>query len=132
MDMLEVLCCVDVLMVLVYDEYGYFEGIVIFVDLLLLIVGDFVLDWYEDEDFLVVECEDGSLLVFGWWVVDLFVDCIGLILFEDCDYVMVVGLVLGEFKWLLSMGDYFDFGGYWFEIVDMDGCKIDKLLIVEV
>jgi putative hemolysin len=132
MDTLEALRRADVPMALVHDEYGHLEGIVTPADLLSSIAGDFVSDRHEDEDPPVVERDDGSLLVSGWWAADLLADRIGLTLSEDRDYATVAGLALAELKRLPSTGDHFDFGGYRFEIVDMDGRKIDKLLIAEV
>ena len=44
-------------------------------------------------------------------------------------YATVAGLALAEFKRLPSVGDHFALGGYKFEIMDMDGRKIDKLLV---
>jgi putative hemolysin len=131
MDTLEALRRADVPMALVHDEYGHLEGIVTPADLLSSIAGDFVSDRNEDEDPPVVEREDGSLLVSGWWAADLLADRIGLTLPEDRDYATVAGLALAELRRLPSTGDHFEFGGHRFEIVDMDGRKIDKLLIAE-
>jgi putative hemolysin len=131
MDTLEALRRADVPMALVHDEYGHLEGIVTPADLLSSIAGDFVSDQEEGDDPPVVEREDGSLLVSGWWAADLLADRIGLTLPEDRDYATVAGLALAELKRLPSTGDHFDFGGHRFEIVDMDGRKIDKLLVAE-
>ena len=129
MDTLAALRRADVPMALVHDEYGHLEGIVTPADLLSSIAGDFVSDQDEGDDPPVVEREDGSLLVSGWWAADLLAERIGLTLSEDRDYATVAGLALAKLKRLPSTGDYFDFGGYRFEIVDMDGRKIDKLLV---
>ena len=129
MDTLAALRRADVPMALVHDEYGHLEGIVTPADLLSSIAGDFVSDQDEGDDPPVFEREDGSLLVSGWWAADLLAERIGLTLPEDRDYATVAGLALAELKRLPSVGDHFDFGGYRFEIVDMDGRKIDKLLV---
>lgn len=129
MDTLEALRRADVPMALVHDEYGHLEGIVTPADLLSSIAGDFVSDQDEGDDPPVFEREDGSLLVSGWWAADLLAERIGLSLPEDRDYATVAGLALAELKRLPKVGDHFDFGGYRFEIVDMDGRKIDKLLV---
>ncbi len=129
MDALEALRAADVPMALVHDEYGHLEGIVTPADLLSSIAGEFVSDRHEDDDPAVFEREDGSLLVSGWWAADLLAERIGLTLPEDRDYATVAGLALAELKRLPATGDHFDFGGYRFEIVDMDGRKIDKLLV---
>ena len=129
MDTLEALRRADVPMALVHDEYGHLEGIVTPADLLSSIAGDFVSDQDEGADPPVFEREDGSLLVSGWWAADLLAERIGLTLPEDRDYATVAGLALAELKRLPGVGDHFDFGGYRFEIMDMDGRKIDKLLV---
>ena len=129
MDTLEALRRADVPMALVHDEYGHLEGIVTPADLLSSIAGDFVSDQDEGADPPVFEREDGSLLVSGWWAADLLAERIGLTLPEDRDYATVAGLALAELKRLPGVGDHFDSGGYRFEIVDMDGRKIDKLLV---
>ena len=131
MNALETLRAAEVPMALVHDEYGHLEGIVTPADLLSAIAGDFRSDQHEDDEPPVVEREDGSLLVSGWWAADLLAERLGLSLPEDRDYATVAGLALAEMKRLPQVGDWFDFGGFRFEIVDMDGRKIDKLLVGE-
>ncbi|MES2288736.1 MAG: hemolysin family protein [Pseudomonadota bacterium] len=132
MDVLEALRRADVPMALVHDEYGHLEGIVTPADLLSSIAGEFVSDQDEGDDPPVFEREDGSLLVSGWWAADLLAEKIGLTLPEDRDYATVAGLALAELKRIPAVGDHFDFGGYRFEIVDIDGRKIDKLLVASL
>ncbi len=129
MDALEALRRAEVPVALVHDEYGHLEGIVTPADLLSAIAGEFLSDQDDDSDPPCFEREDGSLLVSGWWAADLFAERIGLTLPDDRDYATVAGLALAEMKRLPGVGDHFDFGGYRFEIVDMDGRKIDKLLV---
>ena len=132
MDALEALRLADVPMAMVHDEYGHLEGIVTPADLLAAIAGDFASDHDIDTDPPLVERDDGSLLVSGWLPADTLAEKIGLTLPEDRDYATVAGLALAEFKRLPSVGDHFALGGYRFEIVDLDGRKIDKLLVAEV
>ncbi|MGE4321719.1 MAG: hemolysin family protein [Sphingobium sp.] len=131
MDVLEVLRRAEVPMVMVHDEYGHFEGIVTPADLLSAIAGHFASDRdaYEEPD--IVEREDGSLLVSGQMPVDLLAERIGITLSEDRDYATVAGHALWLLKRLPEVGDHIDDQGWRFEIVDMDGRKIDKLLIAE-
>ena len=129
MDALEALRRADVPMALVHDEYGHLEGIVTPADLLAAIAGEFASDHDVDSDPPLVEREDGSLLVSGWLPADTLAERIGLTLPEDRDYATVAGLALAEFKRLPSVGDHFALSGYRFEIVDMDGRKIDKVLV---
>ncbi|MCP1468392.1 putative hemolysin [Sphingobium sp. OAS761] len=129
MDALEVLRRADVPMVMVHDEYGHFEGIVTPADLLSAIAGHFASDRdvYDEPD--LVEREDGSLLVSGQMPIDQLADRIGLTLPEDRDYATVAGHALWLMKRLPEVGDHADDQGWRFEVVDMDGRKIDKLLV---
>jgi putative hemolysin len=131
MDALEALRRADVPMALVHDEYGHLEGIVTPADLLAAIAGDFASDHDIDTDPPLVERDDGSLLVSGWLPADTLAEKIGLTLPEDRDYATVAGLALAEMKRLPNVGDHFTLSGYRFDIVDMDGRKIDKLLVAE-
>ncbi len=132
MDALEALRRADVPMAMVHDEYGHLEGIVTPADLLAAIAGDFASDHDIDTDPPLVERDDGSLLVSGWLPADTLAEKIGITLPDDRDYATVAGLALAEFKRLPSVGDHFALGGYRFDIVDMDGRKIDKLLVAEL
>ncbi|RJG54912.1 HlyC/CorC family transporter [Sphingobium terrigena] len=131
MDALEVLRRSDVPMVMVHDEYGHFEGIVTPADLLSAIAGHFASDRdaYDEPD--MVEREDGSLLVSGQMPIDQLAERIGIDLSEDRDYATVAGHALWLLKRLPEVGDYVDDQGFRFEIVDMDGRKIDKVLVAE-
>ncbi|HKT76481.1 MAG TPA: hemolysin family protein [Sphingobium sp.] len=129
MDALEVLRRADVPMVMVHDEYGHFEGIATPADLLSAIAGDFASDRDLDEEPDLVERDDGSLLVSGQMPVDLLADRIGIDLPDDRDYATVAGHALWLLKRLPEVGDYVDDQGWRFEVVDMDGRKIDKLLV---
>lgn len=132
MDALEVLRRSDVPMVMVHDEYGHFEGIVTPADLLSAIAGHFASDRdaYDEPD--MVEREDGSLLVSGQMPIDQLADRIDISLSEDRDYATVAGHALWLMRRLPEVGDYVEDQGWRFEIVDMDGRKIDKLLIAAV
>jgi putative hemolysin len=116
-------------MVMVHDEYGHFEGIVTPSDLLSAIAGTFAsdADLYDEPD--LVEREDGSLLVSGQMPMDQLAEKIGLSLEEERDYATVAGHVLWRLKHLPELGESFDDQGWIFEVVDMDGRKIDKLLV---
>lgn len=112
---------------LVYDEYGHFEGIITSGDVLEAITGAFQ-DEEDDEPAYVVR-EDGSFLVAGWMPIDEFTDKIGTPLDRDADYDTVAGLVLDTLNHLPDVGETFELGQWKFEIVDLDGRRIDKLLV---
>ncbi|MDV5824643.1 hemolysin family protein [Sphingobium naphthae] len=129
MDALEVLRRSDVPMVMVHDEYGHFEGIVTPADLLSAIAGHFASDRDATDEPDLVEREDGSLLVSGQMPIDQLADRIDITLSEDRDYATVAGHALWLMRRLPEVGDFVDDQGWRFEIVDMDGRKIDKLLV---
>ena len=62
----------------------------------------------------------------------LLCDRLGVTLPEDRDYATVAGFALSVLKHIPDVGERFSFGGWRFEIVDMDGRKIDKLLASEI
>ncbi|WP_296721175.1 hemolysin family protein [Erythrobacter sp.] len=129
MDALRVLQSAEVAMALVHDEYGHFEGIVTPVDLLTAIVGTFASDQDEGDLPQVVEREDGSLLVAGSLSADALADRLGLDYGENREFGTAAGYVLSVLKKLPAEGEYFTDQGWRFEVVDMDGRRIDKLLV---
>jgi putative hemolysin len=117
-------------MVLVYDEYGHFEGIITPMDVLQAITGDFLEDGEAEPK--VVTRQDGSLLVAGWMPVDEFADVLGLRLEPDRDYQTVAGMVLDRMGRLPQVGESLEEGGWRIEVVDLDGRRIDKVLVMRV
>lgn len=132
MDALEMLRKADVPMIMVHDEYGHFEGIVTPADLLSAIAGEFASDFDLYDEPMLVEREDGSLLVSGQMAIDSLADRLDLPLPEDRDYATVAGYALWTFRHLPAVGEYFEEKGWRFEIADLDGRKIDKLLLTPV
>jgi putative hemolysin len=131
MDALTTLREADVPMAFVHDEYGHLEGIVTPADLLAAIAGDFVSDQDGDTDPPIFEREDGSWLLSGSLSADALADRLCIPLPEDRDYATTAGFALSVLKHLPKVGEVFTHGGWRFEIVDMDGRKIDKLLASE-
>ena len=119
----------EVPMALIHDEYGHFEGIVTPADLLAAIGGAFASDADPDEAPDVVARDDGSLLVAGTMPADVLAERLGIDLPEDRDYATVAGLALSVLKRLPAEGEHFVEQGWTFEIVDLDGRRIDKLLV---
>ena len=116
--------------VMVIDEYGSVEGMVTAADILTAIVGN--LGGEADEEVSeIVRRADGSWLIDADLGVDLVaekIDCKGL---DDPerDYETLAGFVLSVTKAIPSTGDVVDWRGWRFEIVDMDGRRIDKVLV---
>ncbi|WP_085810030.1 hemolysin family protein [Sphingomonas sp. TZW2008] len=129
MDALDALRRADVPMALIHDEYGHFEGIVTPANLLAAIAGEFASDSDPGDAPNVVERDDGSLLVAGTMAADALADRLGIDLPEDRDYATVAGLALAVFRHLPGEGESFVEQGWKFEVVDLDGRRIDKLLV---
>ncbi|MFT7449071.1 MAG: putative hemolysin [Glaciecola sp.] len=117
-------------MVLVYDEYGHFEGIVTPMDVLEAITGDFP-DSETDEPKVVTRA-DGSYLVAGWMPVDEFADLLSLELDDDRDYETAAGFVLEKVGRLPAVAERLDLQKWSIEVIDLDGRRIDKLLVTRV
>lgn len=131
MDALDVLRSAEVPVAFVHDEYGHFDGLLTPADLLRALAGTFASDQDEDQDPPLVEREDGSYLISGSLAADVLGDCLGFSLPAERDYASAAGFALSVLKHLPETGERFDFGGWQFEVVDMDGRKIDKLLATQ-
>ena len=129
MDALRILQGADVAMAMVHDEYGHLEGVVTPADLLTAIAGDFASYQDEGADPMIVVREDGSLLVSGALPADALAARLEIELPDDRDYATAAGFVLSVIKRLPGEGEHFHEQGWRFEVVDMDGRKIDKLLV---
>lgn len=129
MDALKVLQQADLSMALVHDEYGHFEGLVTPADLLSAMAGDFASHHDEGDDPMLTEREDGSYLVSGAMAADKLADLLDIELDEDRDYATAAGRVLAVLRRLPEEGEVFEDSGWRFEVVDMDGRRIDKLLV---
>lgn len=128
MDALGVLRSADVPLALVHDEYGHFDGIVTPGSILAALAGAFRHDVEEGEEPDLVEREDGSWLISGAASADVLADRLGLNMPNDRDYSTVAGFALSVLKHLPETGETFTHDSWKFEVVDMDGRKIDKLL----
>ena len=115
---------------LVHDEYGDFEGVVTASDILQAIVGG--LPSERDEEPPIVERPDGSLLVSGTAPVDEVADRLHLPLPADRSFHTIAGLVLAELGHIPDVCETVDIGGWRLEVIDLDGHRIDKLLITRI
>ncbi|HSG35772.1 MAG TPA: hemolysin family protein, partial [Sphingomonadaceae bacterium] len=129
MDALRMLQQSEIAMAMVHDEYGHLEGVVTSADLLEAIAGSFASHQDEGEGPLLVERHDGSLLVSGAMPVDQLADRLALDLPEPREFATVAGFVLWVLKNLPEEGEHFNVQGWHFEVVDMDGRRIDKLIV---
>lgn len=112
---------------LIVDEYGILEGIVTQTDLLEAIAGNLP---DSDEEPEVVERADGSLLIDGMMAAPEAFERLGI---RDRkvpgDFHTAAGFVLTRLGHLPDVGENFSWEGWRFEVVDMDGHRIDKLLV---
>jgi putative hemolysin len=118
----------------VVDEYGNIQGVVTLTDILRAIVGDFA-DTLDDKKSDIVLRKDGS------WLVD------GLVTVEDVrqqlkieklhgedsgNFHTIAGFILSELGKIPRAADFFERDGYKFEVIDMDGNRVDKVLITKI
>jgi putative hemolysin len=108
------------------DEYGSLEGIVTQTDLLEALAGN--IPGVEGEESDIVERQDGSLLIDGMMPADDAFDRLGIKSPADRDFHTIAGFALKQLAHLPVVGETFAYEGWRFEIVDMDGRRIDKLL----
>jgi putative hemolysin len=127
LDVLEILQKSDHHFALVYDEYGHFEGILTTTDVLEAITGAIAAN-DGDEPALVTRA-DGSHLVAGWMPVDEFCDRLGFPRSMAGEYDTVAGLILHQMGHIPELGETFIAEGYRFEVIDLDGRRIDKVLV---
>ncbi|TCM18612.1 putative hemolysin [Novosphingobium sp. PhB165] len=132
MDALRKLQQAEVPMAMVHDEYGHLEGVVTTSDMLAALAGTFVSHQDEGDEPMVVVREDGSLLVSGAMPADALADRLGLTLDDDREFATVAGYVLAVLKKVPREGEHFADQGWRFEVVDMDGLKIDKILVSRI
>ena len=116
---------------LVTDEHGVFQGIITLNDILETLVGD-AADFYEDE-FQIVAREDGSWLVDGHYSFHDFLTYFDMDeITGDYDVTTVSGLIVTELGIIPKQGQKLIWNKLEFEVLDMDGVKIDKVLITNL
>ncbi|TDR94382.1 hemolysin family protein [Enterovirga rhinocerotis] len=127
LEVVKVLRDAEVPMAIVHDEYGHFEGIVTPADALDAIVGAFRSDTDEDEPE-GVRREDGSWLISGAMPFDEMADLIGIRAPENRAYETAAGFVIDLLQHLPATGEHVSTQGWRFEVIDLDGMRVDKIL----
>ena len=128
LDVLETLRDAEVPMALIHDEYGHFEGIVTPADVLEAIAGVFRSDVDVEEEPYAVPRDDGSWLLSGAMPADEMAEQLGFQLPTKRDYQTVAGFALAELRRIPAVGESMETSGWRFEVVDLDGRRIDKVL----
>jgi putative hemolysin len=114
---------------LLIDEYGGIEGLVTSFDVLESIVGD-IPSMEEIDEPPIVQRADGSWLVDGLLTVEEFSRAFNIdSLPGEGEYKSLGGFVIYILGSLPKSGDHFDHGDYRFEVADMDGRRVDKVLL---
>lgn len=119
---------------LVIDEYGGVEGLVTLSDILTAIVGH-IPEAGQPEEAEAIQREDGSWLIDGMFQIDEFQDLFHIEELPDGGegyYQTVGGLVMAVLGRIPVPGDHFEWAGYRLEVMDMDGRRVDKVLVVQV
>lgn len=113
----------------IVDEYGTMNGMITINDILKAIVGEMPED--EDDDYAIIERKDGTYLIDAQIQFYDFLrkfektDWMG----EEQEFDTLAGFILHELKHIPETGETFEWRGFEFEIIDMDGQRIDKVLV---
>jgi putative hemolysin len=117
---------------LVVDEYGDIQGMVSINDLLGAVLGRAQASESAEDEPLVVERDDGSWLVDGRLSSEELREMLALDELpgeDDSGYTTAAGMVIARYGRIPHAGEHFDWKGWRIEVVDLDGARIDKLLI---
>ena len=117
---------------LIVDEHGSFEGLVTHHDLSSVVLGTLPSRGEQHEEDPIVQREDGSWLVSGSLSVHDFFEHFGVSLTDESEehaFQTVAGFVITHLEKIPRVADNFDWNDFKFEVVDMDGNRVDKILV---
>jgi len=132
MDLIEEFRDAETTMALVVDEYGDITGLVTLNDLLSAVLGKAATPLVDTSSSPIVQRDDGSWLVDGALAIDDLRELLGggeLPREDEEDYHTAAGMLINQFGRIPQVGEHFDWRGYRFEVVDLDGARVDKILI---
>ncbi|MBF0118574.1 MAG: HlyC/CorC family transporter [Desulfobacterales bacterium] len=114
-------------MALINDEYGTIQGMVTHNDILEAIIGDMP----SNEEPKAFQREDGSWLIDGLLSIDKFKELLNInnIHDEERAYHTISGFIMNQLSGIPSVGQHFEWENLRFEVVDMDGRRVDKVLV---
>ena len=116
-------------MALIIDEYGGLQGLVTIDDIMESVVGEIA----ENESPQVIQREDGSWLVDGMLPIDEFKNIFDIDSLPEEDtgtFQTIGGFVMSNMHRIPSVGSRFTVGDFTYEVVDMDGMRVDKILLI--
>ena len=116
----------------VVDEYGDIQGLVTMGDLMGAVFGRLA-HAIEANEQPIVQRADGSWLIDGSLPVQDLRELLGLGDLpheQDQEYRTLAGMFMAQFGRIPGVGEHFEFGGFRFEVIDLDGARIDKVLVV--
>ena len=127
LDAIRILKHASTRLAIVVDEHGTVEGVVTTADFLEAIAGDFA-EAHTDERPRATRREDGTWLIDGQFAVDELAETLHLQLPEDRDYHTAAGFILALLRRMPEEGSVVGWEGWRFEVLDMDGRRVDKIL----
>jgi putative hemolysin len=119
-------------MALVVDEYGDLEGVVTLTDILEALVGD--IPGIGETDQRIVRRDDGTWLIDGMVGLDELKQVLGLAHLpgEDADFHTLGGYLMARLNRVPMVADRVAAAGFRFEVVKMDGRRVDRVLVAPV
>ena len=117
-------------MALVVDEYGVIQGLITLNDVMVEIVGD--VPTFDDDEPQAVQREDGTWLLDGMLSIEDFCELFNIEEFSAEDrgsYQTLGGFVMTQLGRIPIATDSFEWEGMRFEVMDMDGNRVDKILL---
>jgi putative hemolysin len=119
---------------LIFDEYGGVSGLISVNDMLVAIVGD-VFTPQDEQEAEAIRREDGSWLFDGMIRLDVLKDYLDIDELPDeaeSNYETLSGLMMTQLGRIPESGDHFEWHNLRFEVVDMDGRRVDKVLVAPI
>lgn len=117
---------------LVVDEYGDIQGLVSVNDLIGAVLGRIQSLENDNDETLVIERSDGSWLIDGRLAIEDLRELLNVQVLpgeDDNDFTTIAGMVIAHFGRIPHTGELFEFGTWRVEVIDLDGARIDKLLV---
>lgn len=115
---------------LIIDEFGSIQGLVTFNDVLEAVIGDIQSRNWVDK-LKVIKRTDNSFLIDGMLMLEELKDILklGTLPKEASRHVTLGGFIIAYLNKIPAEGDKFEWNNYTFEVMDMDGNRVDKVLI---